>query len=220
MPTLADPYAALASNIPDPGSTCSGGYPHSSLPTSNLWSGTKNNVQQTFCGDVKLTGDTVLTGTNVIVIRNGQLNLNGFTLSTGTNADGSAASAVIIFSGTNDGSTHTLTGNGNVNINSPTSGTWSGVAIYTDPSLTTGVDMSAAGNSPSWNMSGLAYFPHATITWSGIVGKATNGHQCFVLVVDTITFNGTAAMLNRGECDQQGLTMPHSDIATRGRLVA
>ena len=59
--------------------------------------------------------------------------------------------------------------------------------------------MASAGNSPSWNISGLAYFPHAAITWSGIVGKATSGHQCFVLVIDTIRFNGTAAMLNRGE---------------------
>ena len=214
MPTLVDPYAALASKIP--ANTCST-YPHlpSTLPASNKWSGTKADVQTTFCGDVQLTADTSLTGTNVIVIQNGKLDLNGHTLSTAAGAN-----AVIIFSGTNDGSTHTLYGNGNVDINSPTTGDWAGVAVYTDPALTTGVDMSAAGNSPSWNMSGLAYFPHATITWSGIVGKATNGHQCFVLVVDTITFNGTTAMLNRGECDQQGLVMPHSDIATRGRLVA
>lgn len=219
MPRVTDPYAARASSIP--ANTCSS-YPQQSgtLPASNLWSGTKNNVQQTFCGDVKLTGNTTLTGTNVIVIQNGQLNLNGYTLSTGTNADGTAATAVIIFSGSNGSYTHTLTGSGNVNINSPGSGDWAGVAIYTDPTLTSGVDMSAAGNSPSWNISGLAYFPNATITWSGIVGKATSGHQCFVLVVDTIRFNGTAAMLDRGECDQQGLTMPNNQIATRGRLVA
>ena len=219
MPQVTDPYAARASNIP--ANSCSS-YPQQSgtLPSSNLWSGNKTFGTQTFCGDVKLTGNTTLLGDNVIVIRNGQLNLNGFTLSTGTNADGTAASAVIIFSGDNGSYTHTLTGNGNVNINSPTTGDWAGVALYTDPSLTTGVDMSAAGNSPSWNISGLAYFPHAAITWSGIVGKATSGHQCFVLVIDTIRFNGTAAMLDRGECDQQGLVMPNSQIPTRGRLVA
>ena len=174
MPQVTDPYAARASNIP--ANSCSS-YPQQSgtLPSSNLWSGNKTFGTQTFCGDVKLTGNMTLLGDNVIVIRNGQLNLNGFTLSTGTNADGTAASAVIIFSGDNGSYTHTLTGNGNVNINSPTTGNWAGVALYTDPSLTTGVDMSAAGNSPSWNISGLAYFPHAAITWSGIVGKATSG---------------------------------------------
>ena len=214
MPALADPYAAKAANIPT--NSCST-YPQQSgtLPASNLWTGTKAIGTQTFCGDVKLTGNVTLTGDNVIVIQNGQLNLNGFTLQTA-----SGATATLIFSGTNGTYTHTLTGNGTVDISSPTSGNWSGVAIYTDPTLTSGVDMSAAGNSPSWNLSGLAYFPHANITWSGIVGKATNGHSCFVLVVDKITFNGTTAMLDRGECDQQGLTMPHSDIATRGRLVA
>lgn len=222
MPTLTDPYAALKANIPDPGSTCSGGYPQESgtLPASNLWSGTKTDVQQTFCGDVKLTANTTLLGTNVIVIQNGRLDTNGKTLTTGVNADGTKATATIIFSGTNGAYTHTLAGSGTVDINSPSSGPWSGVAIYTNPDLTSGVNMSAAGNSPSWNMSGLVYLPHSTITWSGIVGKATNGHSCFVLVIDTITFNGTTAMLDRGECDQQGLAMPNSQVASRGRLVA
>ena len=72
----------------------------------------------------------------------------------------------------------------------------------------------------SWNLSGLAYFPHAAVTFSGIVGKATSGYSCFVLVVDSITINGTGAILDRGECDQQGLSMPNSQINNRGRLVA
>jgi Flp pilus assembly protein TadG len=218
MAALVDPYASLASSIPDPGTTCSGGYPQEpTLPASNLLGGVQTSaINKTFCGDVKLTSNVTLTGDNVIVIRNGKLDTNGFSLTTGTGT----ATATIIFSGTNGTYSHTLAGSGTVTINSPSTGTWKGVAVYTDPSLTSGVNMSAAGNSPSWNMSGLAYFPHATITWSGIVGKATNGHSCFVLVVDTITFNGTAAMLDRGECDQQGLTMPNTQIANRGRLVA
>ena len=45
------------------------------------------------------------------------------------------------------------------------------------------MDFSAAGNSPSWNISGLVYLPNALITFSGAVGKATNGNNCFVMVV-------------------------------------
>ena len=67
---------------------------------------------------------------------------------------------------------------------------------------------------------GLAYFPHASVTFSGAVGKATSGNSCFVLVVDNITINGTGSILNRGECVQQGLAMPNNPIAVRGRLVA
>jgi hypothetical protein len=171
---------------------------------------------QTFCGDVQLTGDVTLTGTNnVIVVRNGQLDTNGHSITT---ANG--ASATIIFSGDNGSYTHTPTGGGGINLSAPTSGTWSGVALYTDPSLTSGVDISAAGNSPSWNISGLAYFPHSSVTFSGAVGKATTGYSCFVLVVDTLLINGTGSILNRGECAQQGLAMPSNPFPVRGRLVA
>jgi Flp pilus assembly protein TadG len=220
LPAVTDPYASLASNIP--ANTCSS-YPQEpskkndpALPSSNQLSGSKALGTTTFCGDVQLTGDVTLTGTNVLVIRNGQLDTNGHSITTAT-----GAAATIIFTGTDGGSyTHTTTGGGTINISSPTSGTWSGVAIYTDPALTTGVNMSAAGNTPSWNISGLVYLPHSSVTFSGVVGKATSGYNCFVIVVDNITINGTGAILNRGECPQQGTTMPDNPIPTRGRLVA
>lgn len=221
VPVVTDPYSSLASNIP--ANTCSS-YPQkptkksgTPLPSSNLLSGTKALGTTTFCGDVQLTGNVTLTGTNVLVIRNGQLDTNGFSITTD---DGAAAT--IIFSGENGGPpyTHAPTGGGVIDIAAPKTGTWSGVALYQDPSLTTGVDISAAGNSPAWSLTGLAYFPHASITFSGAVGKASHGKACFVMVVDTMRINGTGMILDRGECDQAGLTMPNSQIANRGRLVA
>jgi hypothetical protein len=94
------------------------------------------------------------------------------------------------------------------------------VAIYQDPKLTSGVDISAAGNSPSWNITGLTYLPHSSVTFSGAVGKATNGSACFVLVVDSLLINGTGSILNRGQCPQAGTTMPSNPFPVRGRLVA
>jgi hypothetical protein len=68
----------------------------------------------------------------------------------------------LAFSGTNGSCAHAPTDNtngpgGDLNIIAPTSGTWSGVAIYEDPSLATGVDVSAAGNSPTWDITALIY---------------------------------------------------------------
>jgi Flp pilus assembly protein TadG len=225
LPAVTDSYAPLASNIP--ANSCSSfpqepGKKGTPLPASNILgtSGVTTTINlgsKTFCGDVQVAGNVVLTGSNVITIVNGRLDV----LSSSSITTDTGAAATVIFTGTNDSTyTHTPTGGGTINISSPTSGPWSGVAIYTDPNLTTGVDMSAAGNSPSWNLSGLAYFPHASVTFSGAVGKATSGHSCFVLVVDSITINGTGNILNRGECDQQGLVMPNSEIPNRGRLVA
>lgn len=220
LPAVTDPYSGLAANIP--ANTCSS-YPQipgkkgTPLPSTNQLTGTKSYASpQTFCGDVQLTGNVTLTGTNnVLVIRNGQLDTNGYSITTAT-----GASATIVFSGENGSYTHTPTGGGTINLSAPTSGAWSGVAMYTDPSLTSGVDISAAGNSPSWNISGLAYFPHSSVTFSGAVGKATSGYSCFVMVVDTLLINGTGSILNRGQCAQQGLVMPNSPLPIRGRLVA
>jgi hypothetical protein len=107
---VADPYSSLASNIPPLSSSgCNGNYPQESrhgnaysVATSNQLSGTLslsagNNFK---CGDHMLTADTVIDtgGTNaVLVIENGQLDLNGHSLTT---TDGSAVT--LVFSGSAD----------------------------------------------------------------------------------------------------------------------
>jgi len=222
MPEVTDGYASLASNIP--ANTCSA-YPQKpakkkddDLPSSNQLSGSYGwTGNQVFCGDVQLTGDVTLTGSSVaIIIRNGQLDLNGYTMRTA-----SGAAATIIFSGDNtSGYTHAPTGSGTLDIKAPTSGAWSGVALYQDPNLTSGVDITEAGNSPTWDMTGLVYLPHSSVTFSGVINKATNGLSCFAMVVDNITVNGTATIFSQGQCDQAGLTMPSSNIPSRGKLVS
>jgi hypothetical protein len=109
--TVSDPYKQLASNIP--ANTC-GSYPQipakkndTPLPSSNLWSGNKVLVgNTTICGDLQLTADVTITSSNaLLVIQNGQLDTNGFTLKTS-----SGSSLTIIFSGDNSsGYTHAPT---------------------------------------------------------------------------------------------------------------
>jgi Flp pilus assembly protein TadG len=189
MPKVTDPYASLASNIP--ANTCGDTYPQEpskngdpALPASNLWSGSYASASTTVvCGDQKLTGNTTINNTT-LVIENGQLDTNGFTLN--------GTGLTLVFTGSNGGGyQHTPTGGGTLNITAPTDGTWSGVAIYQDPSLNTNVDISAAGNSPTWDISGLVYLPHSSVTLSGAVNKSSNGQSCFNIVVDNITINGT-----------------------------
>jgi hypothetical protein len=87
--------------------------------------------------------------------------------------------------------------------------------------LTSGVDVSAAGNSPNWNITGLVYMPHASVTMKGAVDKSTNGKSCFVMVADNFTISGTAGILKTdiGQCPQAGLTMPTANIPARTLLV-
>jgi len=215
---VADPYKSLASSIPT--DSCGGSYPQeptkkssSPLPASNQWTGAKTLGATTIvCGDLQLTGNTTLTTASpgsVLVIENGQLDTNGFTLQT---ASGSALT--IIFSGSAGSYTHAPTGGGTLDFNAPTSGTWKGVAIYQDPALTTGVDISAAGNSPTWDITGLVYLPHSSVTLSGAVNKSSNGASCFALVVDNITINGTGDILAKGGCAAAGLNLPTNIVGT------
>jgi Flp pilus assembly protein TadG len=219
VPAVADPYSGLATNIP--ANTC--GTSVSSFPqepaTLNLWglpavTTTKTLPATTIvCGDLQLLGDVTLTTASpgsVLVIENGKLDTNGKTLKT---AAGSALT--IIFTGpTVPGHTytHAPTGGGTLDFNAPTSGAWSGVAIYQDPALTTGVDISAAGSSPTWNISGLVYLPHSSVLFSGAVNKSSNGASCFALVVDNITINGTGEILKTGACAAAGLNLPTNNV--------
>jgi hypothetical protein len=110
-------------------------------------------------------------------------------------------------------------GNGILDFAAPTSGIWSGMAIYQAPNLTSGVNISDAGNSPTWKITGMAYFPHASVTFSGAVNKSSHGKSCVGLVADNITINGTGSILAHGECDEAGLTLPTGPALGRGKLV-
>lgn len=223
VPVVADPYAGLVNNVPaDP---C-GSYPQepsskkgTALPASNQFSGTQSwSGTKVVCGDMQLTGDlTINTSSSgaVLVIENGQLDTNGYTIQT---TNGSALT--VVFSGSNGSYVHGPTGGGTLDIAAPTSGLWSGVALYQDPRLTSGVDISAAGNSPTWDITGLVYLPHASVTFSGAVNKSSNGVSCFDLVVDNLLINGAANILAHGQCAQAGLTMPTGKLPGRGKLVS
>ena len=220
VPVADDPYANLAINIPK--NSCSS-YPQKPakkkdppLPASNQWSGPQSwSGNQQICGDLQLSDNVTINAPNgVLVIENGQLDTNGYTLSTA-----SGAPVTVVFSGTPGSYTHAPTGGGTLDIQAPTSGPWSGVAIYQDPSLTSGVDISAAGNSPTWDITGLVYLPHSSVTFSGAVNKSNNGYSCFVMVMDNITVNGTGSILDTGQCAQAGLNMPTAQVPGRGQLV-
>jgi Flp pilus assembly protein TadG len=217
QPIVTDPYAYLAPNIPS--DSCGGKYPQEpakkkdpALPASNQLSGTYSfSGDKVLCGDQQLVGNTTINNTT-LVIENGQLDTNGFTFQ-GTDT-------TVIFSGSNGSYQHVPSGGGTIDITppGPGSGPWSGIAVYQDPALTTGVDISAAGNSPTWNISGAIYLPHSSVTFSGAVNKSANGYRCFTMVIDNITVNGTADIFaNDNQCNLSGVNMPMG--GSRGLLV-
>ena len=211
LTATADPYAGLAANIPT--YSCGGGY-----GSTTNWTGTRNlSGNVVICGELRLTGNVTVNAPSgaVLIIANGRLNTNGYAIRTA-----SGSKLTIVFTGTIGGSYRPHpTGGGTIDIAAPTCGPWSGVMMYQDPKLTTGVDISAAGSSPTWNITGLVYLPHASVTLNGAVNKSTYGASCFVLVVDNILIRGSANILPKGGCAAAGLTMPMGSVPGRGQLV-
>jgi len=175
-PIPPNPFDSLKSNIPKlSDSGCNGIYPpetpgngnHPATTTvvANQLSGTLNLTggNNFRCGDVVVYNDvtvnTPLGQPAVLVIENGGLDLNGHSLTTS-----SGSQVTLVFSGDNTaGISHhapfdsTNSNTSKLDLAAPTSGPWSGVAIYQDPILAAGpaLDVSAAGNSPTWNITGL-----------------------------------------------------------------
>src|SRR5450759_3045453 len=241
IPVVNDPYLAMKNNIP--ANTCgtkANNFPQltkngSKWSGGTSWSGSKNlNGTLQMCGDVQLTGSVVIntpdnTTGAVLVIENGQLDLNGFTLST---ANGSAVT--IVFSGVTTNPTgnyqHIPTDNssgqgGVLNIQAPSgsSALFQGMAIYQDPNLTTGVDITYKGNNPNWKISGGVYLPNSNVQISGAVSQSTNGADCFTMITSTVWINGTSNIYQQSPdgsgCKQAGLNMPSATIPARAQLV-
>ncbi|ANY82578.1 hypothetical protein BB934_30350 (plasmid) [Microvirga ossetica] len=225
VPPLSDPYAGLRDNLPaDP---CGGKYPQmgtADFPAANTWNGTVTLPAgpKNVCGDLVLGGDvTIQTPAEgaILIIWNGQL-YTGKKPSGRTMSTNSGSALTIVFTGTNGGYIHSPSGDGTLDFAAPTTGPWKGIAIYQDPNLTTGVDISEAGNTPTWKITGMVYLPHASVTLSGVINKSSNGESCFGLVVDNLLINGTGSILSTGGCAAAGLDLPTGTAPTgRGTLV-
>jgi len=213
---FSDPYRGKAASLS--ADACGGSYPKvGSLPTSNKWSGaTSLPSTTTICGDLQLTGNVTVTAPSdaVLIIRNGQLAMNGYKLQTA-----SGSSLALVFTGTNNASySHMPSGSGGLDITAPTTGTWSGITLYQDPALTVNVAMPNAASSPTWAFSGLVYVPHVDLNFSGSVGKSSYGALCTVIIANTISVNGTGIVLSTMACGTSGLTTPTNGATGRGML--
>jgi Flp pilus assembly protein TadG len=226
-----DPYQSqISGNIaafPTPSAACPGGFGTPETTKGNKTSGgtvlAPSGTLNLAAGNNFLCGDQVLNNTvtvntplgqsAVLIIENGQLDLHGNTFQT---SKGSALT--IVFTGGDNTRIHAPTDSTNgpggvLDITPPTTGPWAGIAIVQDPNLqdTNGnLDVSAAGNSPTWNITGLIYMPHATITLKGAIDKSTNGAKCLVMVADNFQLSGTGGILKSdiGNCAGAGLTVP------------
>jgi Flp pilus assembly protein TadG len=225
---VPDPLSGLAGNILASGASltraaaaaAASTQTQTQTQTLTQWSGNQSLGQtKTVSGGLKLIGNTTVTtpaGGSILNIQDGTLDLSGYTLRT---AQGSGLT--VVFTSTTGSPTTPPayaaypTGGGMLDIAAPTTGTWSGVAIYLDP-LTIGPQtIRYHGNSPTWKITGTVYMPHTYLIVSGAVGKSSNGGACIALIVDSIRINGTGSILVRpDDCASAGVTLPTNRLPT------
>ena len=210
---IADPLAYLSNYIPSPSndnctpSATAAGYPQEGSGGFNTYSGPSTisaNTIQYWCGDLQLTGNLTLSSGSELVIEDGVLDANGNTVTsnggtiifTGPTIPGFSPGHIITDNSNPGKSTFTLT--------APTSGDFANVAVFQDPALTTGVDMTVAGGNQTWVINGLIVAPNSNITISGSMDAGVT--DCFELIASSLRINGGGSILNNGTC--QSITIP------------
>jgi Flp pilus assembly protein TadG len=221
-PTLATSYWQQSNNYGSSGNGNGNGNGNTvslspnTQPAQNNWTGGTKSPG-VYRGDITVHNDTTMNP-GTYVIENGSLIIDsGVTLS--------GSGVTIIFSGptiSGFSPNHLPPTSGTLDISAPdatSTSVWKGVAIYQDPSLTSGVDWTSNGSALNWNITGLIYMPNSDILFSGTINNATGGNDCFTLIDTTFRVNGNVTLTEQQTgCVAAGLSPPTS-MLPRATLV-
>jgi Flp pilus assembly protein TadG len=232
LTAMADPYQPILAANP-PTNPCSSYYSES----DPLWPAATNKLnsdpgwdgsEKVLCGDVQLGGNVTLTGAStVLVIENGQLDTNGYTLQTAANAGltiifTSPTPATEAYSDSGYGApSNFIVGGGTLDAAAPISGTWSGLLLIQNSALPL-QSVDYKGNKPTLDMTGVIDAPALSLLAEGAVNKSTNGYSCFTLVVHDMTIKGTGDLFYinaQAQCPQAGVSTINAPAGVIGKLV-
>ena len=189
-----DPYADLA--VPTPES-CDADH------TNVTVTGTTSLSPGTYCGNLRVNANATVTfEPGEYVIDGGDLNILG-------NTDVSGEDVTIIMTAS-DGVSYgnlNLSGNSDLLLSAPTSGDFSGVLFFQDPSAPVDGTNSITGSS-DFDVTGAFYFPSQEIAFSG---SSDINVSCVQLIGLKVSFSGSSDFQNANDCDTAGtapLTLP------------
>ena len=167
---IVDPYASL----PVPSST---GCSVTGYRSSN---GVNNISPGIYCGGMKITKGTVKLTPGLYVIKDGSLDIN-------SNETVSGDGVTFYLIGSSDFS---LTGQADLQLSAPKTGTYAGMLFVSHPDAGTGKDFKIAGGAET-KLVGISYFPKQVLD---IGGNGTFGanSKFMALVADVIQIRGNA----------------------------
>ena len=179
---LVDNWNATGSGcaLPDPYSLS---VPSNCDPTGTIACTSQTNsggatLQPGIYSGLKINSNQVVSlNPGVYVINGGSLNINGGSVVTGSG---------VTFVLTN-GADFKWNGNSTVNVTAPTSGSFSGVVVYSNANTLT-----INGTSTTY-FGGAIVAPSAAVSFSG-TGVSGNGHNCTQIIGDTVSFSGNSTV--------------------------
>jgi Flp pilus assembly protein TadG len=155
------------------------------VPTTDPYAGV-NIPSYSGCDQNNLSVKTTVTlSPGTYYIDRGSLQVNG-----GATLQGSGVTLVFTSSNGHNYAGATINGGATVNLTAPTSGTFSGIAIYGDRGMPTGTKYSFNGGSGQ-GFGGAVYLPKGAIDYSG--GGNVNT-TCTQVIGDTVNFSGNSTL--------------------------
>jgi Flp pilus assembly protein TadG len=150
-------------------------------------SGNSNNTKYLDPGVYQ--GGISITGQVNVVLRPGVYYMQGGGFSYGGQGNLTGNGVMIYNAPQANSDTISLTGNGNVNISPPTSGTYQGITFFQDRTSTTPMNVSGSGNG-TMTMSGTFYAASADLS---VQGNGTNNVIGSQYISYTLTLGGNGA---------------------------
>jgi hypothetical protein len=204
---IGDPYAGVSVSWPSPRPDASSNkncnqknYKATGGKTDTISaSGTTPYV---FCGGLSIQGNSILSlcpGT--YIVDQGTLNSGTINAPPSSGCGGASGGVTIILSNDNGGAPADVVINGNfdVNLQAPSSGSYSGIALFQDRFACASCKNKINGGSTS-NITGAIYFPTNAVEYAG--GASAGGAQCTQLIAYTITFKGNSTF--NSNCNSAG----------------
>jgi hypothetical protein len=140
----------------------------------------------------------------------GNVNLNPGTyyvsgdIKINANANISGSGVTIYLAGS---SSITINGNATVNLSAPTTGTYSGILFYGDPTNTASVSNKFNGTAAS-KLTGALYFPTQDVSY---LGNFSGTSGCMQIVAKTVQWTGNTSM--SVNCSSYGMkNLPVSSV--------
>jgi len=165
-PRARDPFAGLP--VPSPGTT-------RNIPNGN---GVHTLQPGAYNSGMSLSGTVVLSP--------GTYYVSGGDFAVTANANVSGSGVTIYLQ---SGSQVTMRGNATVNLSAPTSGTYSGILFFGDPSATSGANV-FNGDANS-QLTGDLYFPTQSVSY---LGNFSGQNGCTQIVAGTVQWTGNATV--------------------------